>query len=83
MGDARDPNEWRFFGYTAVFMVTCSGGLVLIGAAATPIILSVGAVPIAFMSGYFFRQKVIDDGKCPRASFLRMIGDCEDGIDSG
>lgn len=42
------------------------------------VISLVGALWAAFLSGYTYRQHVVDRGRCPKWQFLRLIGDCPD-----
>lgn len=38
----------------------------------------VSTVFSSFASGYVYRQHIVDQGRCPKWRFLRLVGDCAD-----
>lgn len=71
----QDPGEWKIIAPTVVFTTVFGTVCLLLGLVVLPLILLVGAVPLAFMTGYLYRASVTASGRTPPFRFLRVKGE--------
>lgn len=71
-------NGWKITFVSSILLLVF-GTIFIITKVSEGIVISLPGTPwLALLSGYSYRQHIIDRGRCPKWRFLRLIGDCAD-----